>query len=131
VIVDADDDDSTGFDEAIYGPIEDQGLARQLVDRLLTQFFRQAGLDERYRADAFAQCSLEQGSAHGRIVALRLRLPLGTGNPEVGWDGRPADAFDIVEQMAATAARTILIERSAGFPTGWGDSETERCPGQQ
>jgi hypothetical protein len=115
------DPDWGDWNQAAYQSLAsaDPALADQLADRLVVRLLTAAGLSAAHRTEAFRQVRVEVGRTPKGAQILRVRLPLGEGEPEYEWDGSQQDAEQIIDSMADIAAESIVDDQFAGLPTGW------------
>lgn len=116
-----DDPGWADWNQAAYQPLAsaDPALADQLASRLVDRLLLAAGLSAVHRTEALGQTRVDVGETPQGVRILRVRLPLGEGEPSVEWDGSHKDAEQIVDSMADIAAELIVDDQLAGFPTGW------------
>jgi hypothetical protein len=123
------DDEVQDFDweSASWSPLADidHALADELAGLVVGTFFATAGLDHRWRTEAFHQLQLDAGLTPGGIRILRFVLPLGAGESLHEWDGTTPTARAIARDTGDTAGRTIVVERAAGSPCGWEPSDKQ------
>ena len=120
-----DDTDWSDWNRAAYQPLAstDRTLADQLAGRLVDRLLSAAGLSALHRTEALRKVHVEIGKTPKGAQILRVRLPLGLGEPAYEWDGSQEDAQQVIDAMADLAAESIVDDQGAGFPTGW---ESER-----
>jgi len=113
-----DDPDGGDWHQAEFHSLEseDPALADELASRLVNRFLAAADLSIAHRTDALRQVVVQVGKTPQGVGILRVRLPLGEGDPSYEWDGSHEAARQIIDSMADVAAETIS---GSGFPTGW------------
>ena len=115
------DADWLDWDAANFRPLHETHpvLDAELRTLFAETFIRAAHLSPKRLTQAVRDIEFERGETPKGVQILRAHLPLGAGRPEHEWDGLPDEAREIATSMAETAARTIVVERTEGWPTGW------------